>query len=24
LGLQIWGFTGWFAVLVSRLEMCQI
>jgi serine/threonine protein kinase len=24
LGLQIWGFTGWFAVLISRLEMCHI
>lgn len=24
LGLQIWGFTGWFSVLASRLEMCQI
>ncbi|MGL5035834.1 MAG: protein kinase domain-containing protein [Microcystaceae cyanobacterium] len=24
LGLQIWGFTGWFSVLMKRLDACQI
>ncbi|MEB3248178.1 MAG: serine/threonine-protein kinase [Merismopediaceae bacterium] len=24
LGLQIWGFTGWFAALMARLEQCNL